>query len=147
MVEQILEFAGIQSGQRRLEPRAVDVSALLDSVLAASAALVEAARLTVEVEIPPDLTPVSGDEPALRRVFQNLVGNAIKYGANGRWIGLRARLAASEVQITVADGLQCLQVDQVFPTARGALEANQVVQSDHAHCLSLANFVDNTAGQ
>ena len=44
--------------------------------------------------IPRDLPPVAGDEPALRRVFQNLVGNAIKYGAEGRWIGIeRARSA------------------------------------------------------
>jgi two-component system, OmpR family, sensor histidine kinase SenX3 len=117
MVEQILEFAGIQSGQRRFEPRRVDVSALLDSVLTASAALIDAARMTVEIEIPRDLPPVSGDEPALRRVFQNLLGNAIKYGAEGHWIGLRARLSANDIQITVADrgrGIPAAEQARIF---------------------------------
>ncbi len=44
-----------------------------------------------------------GDEPALRRVFQNLIDNAIKYGGASKWIGLRARASGSVVTITVAD--------------------------------------------
>jgi signal transduction histidine kinase len=55
------------------------------------------------MDLPPDLPPVLGDEPSLRRAFQNLVGNAIKYGGEGRWLGLRARQAAGQVHVTVAD--------------------------------------------
>jgi signal transduction histidine kinase len=117
MVEQILEFAGIQSGQRRFEPRPVNVTALVDQVLAASAALLEGGRIEVEVAIPPDLPPVRGDEPALRRVLQNLVGNAIKYGAEGRWIGVRATHAAGQVRISVADrglGIAASEQTRIF---------------------------------
>jgi two-component system OmpR family sensor kinase len=59
--------------------------------------------MQVEYDIPEALPPVLGDEPALRRVFQNLIANAIKYGAAGRWIGLRARHVGREVHVTVAD--------------------------------------------
>jgi signal transduction histidine kinase len=103
MVEQILEFAGIQSGQRRFAPRPVGVRGLLHAVVAASASLLGDARMAVEYDVPDGLPPVLGDEPALRRVFQNLVGNAIKYGAGGGWLGLRARVSGREVRITVAD--------------------------------------------
>jgi two-component system sensor histidine kinase SenX3 len=103
MVEQILEFAGIQSGQRRLDRRPVAVSALLAEVLAASAALIDAAGIKVDVDLPGDLPPLAGDEAALRRVFQNLIGNAIKYGGEGGWLGLTARASGAEVRITVAD--------------------------------------------
>ena len=44
-----------------------------------------------------------GDETALRRAFQNLVANAIKYGGAGSWIGVRARQAGREVFVTIAD--------------------------------------------
>lgn len=103
MVEQILEFAGTQSGQRSFALRPVAVRPLLDEVVDSSRALIDAADLRVEYEIPPDLPPVVADEASLRRVFQNLVGNAVKYGASGDWIRLRARADGREVRISVAD--------------------------------------------
>jgi len=103
MVEQILEFAGIHSGQRTLTIAPVSVETLTTRVLQRSAPLIESAGLEVRVDIPPDLPPVAGDESALQRVFQNLVGNAIKYGAGGGWIGIDARRCGDEVSITVSD--------------------------------------------
>ena len=103
MVEQILEFAGIQSGQRGFVRQAVPVGPLIGQVLSASRALVDEAGIQVELDVPQDLPPVAGDEAALRRVFQNLVGNAIKYGASGGWIGIRARLAGPYVTVAVSD--------------------------------------------
>jgi signal transduction histidine kinase len=117
MVEQILEFAGIQSGQRRFEPRPVDVSTLLHDVLASSAALLEGARMVVDVTMPRDLPAVAGDESALRRVFQNLIGNAIKYGDKGGWIGISARVSAGDVLIAIADrgrGIAAAEQSRIF---------------------------------
>jgi signal transduction histidine kinase len=129
MVEQILEFAGIQSGQRGFALRPVPIAPILHDIVESSRALIDAAGMQVEYDIPEALPPVLGDEPALRRVFQNLIANAIKYGAAGGpagnegigaraegpvpserrhgrvegWIGLRARHSGREVHVTVAD--------------------------------------------
>lgn len=113
MVEQILEFAGIQSGQRGFALRPVALPAILDGVLGASTTLIDAAHMTIESSVPEALPPVLGDEAALRRVFQNLVGNAIKYGSDGGWIGLSARASGGEVAITIADrGIGIAAADQ-----------------------------------
>jgi signal transduction histidine kinase len=103
MVEQILEFAGIHSGQRGFALRPVPVAPLLHDVVDSSRALVEEAGIAVEFSIPDSLPPVLGDEAALRRAFQNLVSNAIKYGRAGGWLSVRARQAGREIQIAVAD--------------------------------------------
>jgi signal transduction histidine kinase len=103
MVEQILEFAGIQSGQRGFALRPVAVGSLLRDIIASSAALIENAGLEVETDLPDGLPPVLGDEPALRRVFQNLLDNAIKYGAPGGWVRVTARQSGTEVLVGVAD--------------------------------------------
>ena len=57
----------------------------------------------VDFDIPADLPPVLGDEPALRRAFQNLIDNAVKYGAAGGSIRVSARKSGAEVSVTVAD--------------------------------------------
>jgi signal transduction histidine kinase len=103
MVEQILELAGIHSGQRGFALAPVPVLPLLREIVGSSSTLVDEAGMTVEYDLPDDLPPVLGDEAALRRVFQNLVSNAIKYGAPGGWIGLRARTSGRDVVVTVAD--------------------------------------------
>jgi two-component system OmpR family sensor kinase len=81
----------------------VPIVPLLRDVIRASGTLIEEAGLKVEYEAPDTLPAVLGDEQALRRVFQNLVGNAIKYGASGGWIGLSARVNGRELVVTVAD--------------------------------------------
>lgn len=113
LVEQILELAGIQSGQRGFALRAVDVGAVVHDVLNASQALIDQAGIRVEVEIQNQLPAVRADEPALRRIVQNLIDNAIKYGATGGWIGITARAADSRVMLSVTDkGIGIAPADQ-----------------------------------
>jgi signal transduction histidine kinase len=110
LVEQILEFAGLQSGQRSLARRPVEIAGVLREVAAAAQ---EAARdrLTIDLGIADPLPAVRGDEAALRRVFQNLVGNAIKYGEG--WIGVEALAGASGIAVTIRDrGIGIAPADQ-----------------------------------
>ncbi|HET7696811.1 MAG TPA: HAMP domain-containing sensor histidine kinase [Vicinamibacterales bacterium] len=102
LVEQILEFAGLQSGQRGMTARPVEIDRVLREV-AATAEATAPPGLRVEIAVADGLPPVPGDEAALRRVFQNLVGNAIKYGAEAGWIGITATRTASTVEISVSD--------------------------------------------
>jgi signal transduction histidine kinase len=132
MVEQILELAGIHSGQRPLTIAPVQIAALVDGVLRSSASLIESAHLDLQVDIPADLPPVAGEEAALRRVFQNLVANAIKYGAEGRWIGIEGRRSGAGVSVTVSDrgiGIAAADQERIFePFYRAADVAAAQVQ-------------------
>ena len=103
MVEEILEFAGIESGQRGFALRPVALAPLLREIVDSSQALIASAGIAVEYVLPDRLPPVLGDEAALRRAFQNLIANAIKYGEQGAWMAIRARHTAREVLVTVAD--------------------------------------------
>jgi signal transduction histidine kinase len=103
LVEQILEYAGLQSGQRRLTPHPVEIAGLLREVAAAAEPQARDMGVTIDVSLGDDLPAVLGDEAALRRVFQNLVGNALKYGASGGWIGVTAARTGSHVEVRVSD--------------------------------------------
>jgi len=116
LVEQILEFAGLQSGQRTMAARPVEVGRLLREVIAtAEATAPEGVR--IEMAIADGLPAVAGDEAALRRVFQNLVGNAIKYGADARWIGVTATFTAAALDVSVSDrgiGIAAAEHGRIF---------------------------------
>ncbi len=117
MVEQILEFAGIQSGQRGFALRPVAVAPLLRDVVESSRALIDDAGMRVEYDLDDALPPVLADEAALRRVFENLVTNAVKYGGSGGWLGLRGRQVGREVHIAVADrgaGIAAAEQTRIF---------------------------------
>jgi signal transduction histidine kinase len=117
MVEQILEFAGVESGRRGFALRPVPIAPMLHEVVDSSQALVDEAGVSVEFSIAEHLPPVLGDEAALRRVFQNLVGNAIKYGQRGGWVGIRARRAGREIWVSVADrgiGIEPAEQPRIF---------------------------------
>jgi signal transduction histidine kinase len=63
------------------------------------------------------LPPVLGDEPALRRVVQNLLANAIKYGADGGSIRIDARRETNDVLVTVSDrgiGIDPAEHERIF---------------------------------
>jgi two-component system sensor histidine kinase SenX3 len=112
LVEQILEFAGLQSGQRTIAVRPVAIGTLLRDVVATAEATAPAG-VTIELSLPDNLPAVAGDEPALRRVFQNLIGNAIKYGADARWIGIEASASGGTLDISVTDrGIGIAAADQ-----------------------------------
>jgi signal transduction histidine kinase len=112
LVEQILEFAGLQSGQRTMMAGPVEIGKLLHDVVATAEATVPAG-VRVDIAIADNLPAVAGDESALRRVFQNLVSNAIKYGADARWIGVTATSGADTLEISVSDrGIGIAAADQ-----------------------------------
>ena len=90
---------------------------MIEDIVESQRSLLNANRIRVEYEIADRLPPVLGDEAALRRVFENLVTNAIKYGESGGWLGIRARPAGREVHVTVADrgiGIAAAEQTRIF---------------------------------
>ena len=103
LVTQLLELAGIQAGRRvyRFEP--VEVAAIVDGALRESRWQLEEAGVTLELDLPDSLPPILADAGVLRRAFQNLVDNAVKYGGKAQWLGVRARATDGGVDISIED--------------------------------------------
>jgi PAS domain S-box-containing protein len=74
LVHDLLEFS--RAGRERMPIERVDLSEILDRVLTVLEARIEEAKAQVTVG---ELPTVLGNDAALERVFQNLIGNAIKF--------------------------------------------------------------------
>jgi signal transduction histidine kinase len=107
MIEQVLEFAGIDARERQGVRAPIAVTGLVDEALKACAGTIADSRIEVEVDIAAGLPAVLGDRAALRRALQNLIQNSARHAASGRWIGLSAEAGragrADVVRITVRD--------------------------------------------
>ena len=129
MVEQVLAYAGLEGGKAPRMTQRVDLSHLVNDVLDACQPLCAEAGIAVEfdADAAAGAPAVTGDEAGLRLVIQNLVGNALKHGADGRWIGVSAtgvtRHGRAEVCVTVTDrgrGIEPAELSHVFePFYRG----------------------------
>jgi signal transduction histidine kinase len=108
LVEQILLFARHSRSPQRFTLQPLAASDIIDATLAGTEGLIRAAHFTVERDVEPGLPAVMGDKVALAQCLQNLVTNALKYGRDRQWLGIRARLVEHapgerEVQIAVSD--------------------------------------------
>lgn len=127
MVEQVLEFAGAQSGRQRYDFRPTEVADIVDGAVAACQPQIPETGFSIETAIDPNLPPVSGDKGALKRALQNLISNAIKYGGENRWARVSAQVwnprAENEIRITVEDrgrGVSSSDLPHIFePFYRG----------------------------
>src|SRR2546423_863460 len=79
MIEQALEFAGIQSGRKAYALQPADTVRIIESAIAACAPLIEESGFTIEKRIAANLPALAADAAALSRAIQNLLNNAMKY--------------------------------------------------------------------
>ena len=127
MVEQVLEFAGAQSGRMSYELRPTEAPQVIEDALTACHLQLVEGGFEIEKEIDADLPMVKADAAALGRAIQNLLSNAMKYGGDSRWIGLGAESVktanGAEVQIKISDrglGIPPSEQERIFePFYRG----------------------------
>ncbi|MGC1781388.1 MAG: HAMP domain-containing sensor histidine kinase [Acidobacteriaceae bacterium] len=83
MVDHILDFAQLDSQAPSYRLESVAVRSIVEAVLANERPLIEAAGVSVDVNIPSDVPLVLASPSILQQCLQNLVSNAVKYGSDG----------------------------------------------------------------
>ena len=160
MVERVMEFAGISSGASIRARADVDVAKVVADAVHGVSADAQARGITVTVHPNGTLPAVTGDADALRSAVQNIIGNAVKYSANGGAVDVRTHTGGAGVEIRVADrglGIDAADLPHIFkPFYRGRRAVDAQVRGTgvglsvvrhviHAHQGTIA--VDSRVGE
>jgi PAS domain S-box-containing protein len=100
LVSQLLEVVRIQGGRLQLEPREVDIAALVRSVVAQAEQLTDRHEIVVTA---PDRAVAYVDGLRIEQVLTNLVDNAIKYSPDGGTVEVGVDTGPRSVVVSVRD--------------------------------------------
>ena len=95
MVQDVFEVSKAASGQLPVKLERLDYARLLRQTLADMGQAIDNSGLTLRAAIPEGEVPITADSDRMYRVFQNLIGNALKYSLPGSRVYLN---------LTVEDG-------------------------------------------
>ncbi len=107
LIDDLLSLSRIELNAHRRPDTPVDLAPILEQVLDSLQTLARDRAVTVNIEAAGVLT-VLGDHDELVRVFENLVENALKYGAPGKRVDISVARAKApdrelEAQVSVRD--------------------------------------------
>jgi signal transduction histidine kinase len=103
LISDILDAARFQTKARNLTVHEISVAKMVRQVVETLSSSTGRRRQSLLMQVPPDLPPMYGDPDLIRRVFVNLVGNAIKYTQRGGEIVVSAEVNDEAFVFTVAD--------------------------------------------
>ncbi len=103
LIDRLLEFARLESGQLRYVPKAVDIREIVETVVARFEPRTVGGDVQLTTVIADGLPLLRADSDALEEVVQNLLDNAFKYTGAQKRIVVDVRRAGRDVEIAVSD--------------------------------------------
>jgi histidine kinase len=103
LVDDLQELSRVEAHAYELDIRPVDVSSLVRSVTKRLAPQAESKRITLGLEMSPDLPSVLADEDRAVQVLTNLTGNALQYTPAGGRVEIIVNRTNDEIHFAVRD--------------------------------------------
>jgi PAS domain S-box-containing protein len=103
LIQDLLDVSRIEAGQLSIDRRPVSAADLVTDVVESERKLVNAAALELRLVLEHELPTISADRHRLAQVFENVIGNAIKFTPRGGSITVGARPLGDHVVFWVAD--------------------------------------------
>ena len=103
LINQFFTLAKLEAGDMELEISRINICEVCRENILDFYELLKQKEFQVEVKIPEEAVYIMGNKEALHRILYNLISNVIRYGLDGRYLGLVLRSVKNDVYIDVID--------------------------------------------
>lgn len=103
LIDQFFTLAKLEAGDMDLEIEAINISELCRESMLGYYDILQGKDFTVELSIPEEDLFAQGEPRAVSRILNNLLSNAVRYGGDGKYIGLSLRESEKNVYIDITD--------------------------------------------
>ncbi len=117
MVNHVMEHARSQSQENMYFLESKDPAELVSLVVEEHMGLLQKYQFEVSLSFEPEIPRVMIDTRALKSAIGNLITNAVKYGADGQWMGIRLYAEGGQVHVAVSDhgnGIAVVDQSHIF---------------------------------
>lgn len=117
LINAFFTLAKLESGDMAPELSPIDICELCRKSVLDFYELLTRQDFRVEVDLPEEPVRVQGNQESVSRILNNLISNAVRYGSEGRYLGISLRLAEKAVYVDVTDrgkGIEASFADSVF---------------------------------
>jgi signal transduction histidine kinase len=113
LIRDLLDVSAIEAGRLSIERQSAGLAAIVATAVGMVGGEAAQRSLAVQIDVSPELRPVTVDPARLVQVLTNLLGNAIKFTAPGGTITVRAAAGPSAVVVSVEDTGSGIDPDQL----------------------------------
>jgi len=103
MTTDFLDLAKLESGRMRFTPELFEMSGLTLECVGVVKLQAEGRRVTIHIDVAPDLPRANADRGKIKQVLLNLLTNAVKYNKEGGEIFITAHSTDEAIYVAVRD--------------------------------------------
>lgn len=149
LLNEVLDFSKIESGQLNLKPQIYDVSTVINSAVAEISSAAKIKKLSLQVQVNLTNPIVYNDPLRLQQILLNLLSNAIKFTDYGTVIVEVEEVSPLRIAITVSDtgiGINSDEIEHIFEIFRQVDQTITRRYSGTGMGLAIVNALVNMMG-
>lgn len=103
LINQFFTLAKLEAGDIDIELSKVDICEICRESILDFYEILTKADFQVDIGLPENSVYIQGNKEALQRILFNLISNVIRYGSDGKYLGIFLRVDKKSVYIDVVD--------------------------------------------
>lgn len=102
LINDILDLSKIEAGRIDLNPKPISLRTMLGTIMENFEQMAEGKGVALVMDLPAEMPAIESDEARLYQIFQNIIGNAVKFTEAGRVV-VTASVGEGDVAVCVTD--------------------------------------------